>query len=248
MSDDKAGAERILRRTEEVRRRIAEACAGSGRNPSGVRLIAVTKTVPEPIVRLAFDAGLEDLGENYAAELARKARLVPARWHFLGKVQGGTAARVADAADVIHSAEPGGGLEAVARRAASRGRTIECLVQVDFTGRRQGVAPDEVGAFVERASTLPSLRFVGLMTLPPAGLDPEGARPFFARLRGMRDRLREPHPDMVELSMGMSGDFPVAVDEGATMVRVGTALFGARPVQRGQLRDRKPADGGTSAN
>ena len=246
MTGDESGD--IRSRVEEVRRRIAEACAASGRDPAGVRLVAVTKTVPEAVVRRAFSAGIEDLGENYASELARKARRVPARWHFLGKLQAGTSARVAAAADVIHSAEPGGGLEAVARRGAARGRTIECLVQVDFTGGRQGVDPEEVEAFMQRASALPSLRFVGLMTLPPLGPDSEAARPYFARLRDIRDRLRERFPDMVELSMGMSDDFPVAVEEGATMVRVGTALFGARPVQRSDLRGRGTADEGTSAN
>lgn len=224
-----AGAIRVA--AAGVARRIAEACGRAGRDPSGVRMVAVTKTVPAETVRLALEAGLKEFGENYAAELARKAAEIPARWHFLGKVQTGTAARVAEFASVIHSAEPGGGLEAVARRAAARGRTIECLTQVDFTGRRRGVVPEDIEPFLEAASSLPGVRFVGLMTLPPPAPDPELSRPYFARLRAVRDRLRDRWPEVVELSMGMSGDFPVAVEEGATMVRVGTAVFGERPVR-----------------
>jgi PLP dependent protein len=241
-------------RTEAIRaaaagvaRGIAEACDRADRDPAGVRLVAVTKTVPPQTVGLALEAGLKEFGENYAAELARKAAEIPALWHFLGNVQTGTAARIAESASVIHSAEPGGGLEAVARRAAARGRTIECLAQVDFTGRRQGVDPEDVEPFLQAAASLPGVRFVGLMTLPPLAPDPELSRPYFARLRTIRDRLRDRWPEVVELSMGMSGDFPVAVEEGATMVRVGTALFGERPVLRGNPHDRRPAGGGASA-
>jgi PLP dependent protein len=213
-----------------VRARIAAAARLAGRMPEEVTLVGVSKTVPlERVVAMA-EAGLEDLGENHAVEMHRKAEALPnVRWHFLGKLQRGTARHVADVAAVVHSAEPGGALDALARRAESGGRTLEVLAQVDFTGQRQGVDPADLVAFVELLHGMAGLRPVGLMTLPPLTATPEEARPYFARLRALRDDLSERRADMVELSMGMSGDYEVAVEEGATMVRVGTALFGRRP-------------------
>jgi len=212
-----------------VRSGIERACIRAGRGPAEVVLVAVTKTVPVELIRLARAGGLEHFGENHAGELAEKAPLVPATWHFVGKLQSGTAPRVADHADVIHSAEPGRALERVASRAARHGRRIRFLAQVDFTGRRQGVGPDDVEPFLRTAQRLPGIEMVGLMTLPPLADPPEATRPWFARLRELRDSLHERWPGLSELSMGMSGDYEVAVEEGATMVRVGTALFGPRP-------------------
>jgi pyridoxal phosphate enzyme (YggS family) len=214
-----------------VRSRIDAACDRSGRDPEEVRLVAVVKAVPVDVVRAARRVGIDHFGENYANELATKASVVAATWHFLGKVQYGTAARVVAHADVIHSAEPGRGLPRVARRAARSGREIPCLIQVDFTGRRQGTRPEEVEGFVHEldARGIGGVRVVGLMTLPPWSADPEATRPVFAELRRLRDRLGERWPGLTELSMGMSADYHVAVEEGATMVRVGTALFGVRP-------------------
>src|SRR6266700_3598262 len=210
-------------RIEAVREAIASACARAGRRPQDVRLIAATKSVPADVVLEAREAGIEDFGENYAAELATKAALVGARWHFLGRLQRGTAARVAEVADVVHSAEPGHGLERLARSAARAGRTIDCMAQVDFTGLRQGVEPEPavLAGFIDRAGQLEGIRMVGLMTLPPVTPSAEAARPYFVRLRELRDRLGTTLPGLVELSMGMSFDYPVAVEEGATMVRVG---------------------------
>jgi PLP dependent protein len=210
---------------------MATACRRSGREPQSVTLVAVTKTVPLDIVRKAREAGLADLAENYANELAAKARAVPATWHFVGKLQTGTAGSVADHAQVVHSAEPGRALERVAVRAARNGTVLRCLVQVDFTGRRQGVAPELVRDAVGRVSELEGLAVVGLMTLPPWTGEAEAARPYFARLRRLRDEHRDASPGLLELSMGMSGDYEVAIEEGATMVRVGTALFGERTVR-----------------
>jgi hypothetical protein len=140
---------------------------------------------------------------------------------------------VADHADVIHSGEPGRAIERVAHRAAREGRRLRCLVQVDFTGRRQGVDPQEIDVAVERMAEIEGIELAGLMTLPPFTEDLDTTRGFFRELRELRDRLRSKWPEMAELSMGMSGDYEVAVEEGATMVRVGTALFGVRP--RGRL-------------
>lgn len=227
-----AGAELVA----EVRSRIAEACRRAGRDPATVTLVGATKSVPPSRIRVAWDAGVRDFGENYAVELAEKAPQVPATWHFFGKLQRGTAAAVARHADVVHSAEPGEALARVGSRAVAGGRTLRTLIQVDFTGRRQGVAPGDLPRFVDEVLRLPGLRLCGLMTLPPADPDPEAARPFFAQLRGMAEGLRTAAPTLVELSMGMSIDYEVAVGEGATMVRVGTALFGPRPPGRRGMR------------
>ena len=214
---------------DRVREGIAAACHRSGRTADSVTLVAVTKSFPVEVVQTAAALGLEDFGENHAGELAAKSAVVRARWHFLGKLQAGTAPRVADHANVIHSGEPGRGLARVAHRVARAGTRIPCLVQVDFTGQRQGVDPDDLEHAVQDISELNGIDVVGLMTLPPWTEDPEATRAFFRRLRELRDRLRTDHPSIVDLSMGMSHDYEVAVEEGATMVRVGTALFGVRP-------------------
>jgi pyridoxal phosphate enzyme (YggS family) len=215
-----------------VRGHIAAAARRAGRAPGDVTLVGVSKTVPlERVVAMA-EAGLEDLGENHAVEMHRKAEALPnVRWHFLGKLQRGTVRHVADVAAVVHSGEPGAALDALARRADGAGRTLDVLAQVDFTAQRQGTDPTGLDEFVEHLHGLAGLRPVGLMTIPPLAATPEEARAYFARLRTLRDDLSEHWPALVELSMGMSGDYEVAVEEGATMVRVGTALFGRRPLK-----------------
>ena len=216
----------------EVRAGIAGACRRAGRDPSEITLVAVSKTVPVEVVRAARDLGVADFGENRAGELAAKSGAVPATWHFIGTVQTGTARKVADHGNVIHSAVPGRALERIADRARRGGREIPCLLQVDFAGHRQGVAPEDAAGSIRAIAGLVGLRLVGLMTLPPWTGDPEGARPYFARLRAIRDGLAGARPELRELSMGMSDDYQVAIEEGATMVRVGTALFGDRPAVR----------------
>jgi PLP dependent protein len=216
-----------------VRDRMAAACRRARRSPDAVRLVAASKTVPVERVRAAAAAGVEDFAENYARELAEKAAEVAARWHFVGKLQRGTVRHVADLADVVHTAEPGGAIEALARRARDRGRTLDVLIQVDFTGRRQGTHPEDLDALAEHLRTLGGLRLAGLMTLPPLSDDPEASRPSFVHLRELRDGLSGRFTGLAELSMGMSGDYEVAIEEGATMVRIGTALFGTRAAARG---------------
>lgn len=207
-----------------VRERIEAACVRAGRDPVEVRLVAVTKKVDPGRIREAAAAGVTDFGENYLQELTAKRGAAPdARWHFLGRVQSNKARGVAAAADLVQTLEPG---RACRRLGEAADPSLTCLVQVDFTGERVGVAPAEAPAFLEELAEQPSLDVRGLMTVPPLGEDP---RPYFARLRELRDRLREDHPGLVELSMGMSADYEDAVVEGATMVRVGTAIFGPRP-------------------
>jgi pyridoxal phosphate enzyme (YggS family) len=212
-----------------VRSGMEAACRRSGRDPSHVLLVAVTKTVPVEVIRRARALGVEHFAENYANELSAKAAQVTATWHFVGKLQSGTAPRVADHANFVHSAQPGRALQRVASRAGSRGSEIKCLAQIDFSGRRQGVHPDRVEQFLQTMVNLEAVRLVGLMTMPPWADRAEDMRPYYARLRELRDGLRTRWPEIVELSMGMSGDYHVAIEEGATMVRIGTALFGARP-------------------
>jgi PLP dependent protein len=217
---------------EAVRSRIAAACLRSHREPDEVLLVAVTKTVPIEAIERARAEGLCDFAENYANELAAKAPHVDATWHFIGNVQRGNVPRIAEHAHVIHSIEPGRALERLAARASSQDKVLRTLLQVDFTERRQGVTPEHAGAAADACSSLAGTRLVGLMTLPPWTTDPEATRPYFARLRALRDGISQTHPEVVELSMGMSGDYEVAVEEGATMVRIGTALFGPRPTTR----------------
>ncbi len=222
-------AEWIAERVEQVMTAVEAACRRSGRLRDDVTVVAASKTVPMEDVVAALVAGIVHFGENHARELAAKAPTVDATWHFLGRLQRRTARVVAAHADVVHSAEPGGGLDVLARRTSTAGETVRCLVQVDFTGRRQGVAPEDVERFLSDATGRPGVTFVGLMTLPPQTPSADGARPYFRSLRELRDRLRDRRPDLAELSMGMSRDYTVAVEEGATMLRVGTALFGERP-------------------
>jgi hypothetical protein len=196
-----------------------------------VTLVAAAKTVPAEVVGWAVDAGVTAVGENYVQELREKAPALagrPVRWHFIGTLQTSAAAHVADLADVVETLAGERAARRLAGRAARAGRTIDALLEVDFTGERAGLAPDDVPAAADVLGTLEGIRLVGLMTIPPLTADAEGARPWFARLRELRDRVAEKHPDVLELSMGMSLDYPVAIEEGATMVRVGTALFGPR--------------------
>ena len=214
---------------ERVSEGIANACHRAGRDPSGVTLVAVTKTVPVELVARSRDLGVNDFGENYVQELVAKREAVPdARWHYVGTLQRHSAHRVADHADVVHSLEPGRAVQRLAARSAGRGKELPAFVQVDFTGRRAGTAPAETEAFVTEVSGLAGLRIAGLMTLPPEPAGAEDSRPYFRRLRELLEGLRRDFPGMTELSMGMSLDYEVAVEEGATIVRVGTALFGMR--------------------
>ena len=219
----------LIANVAAVRRGIARACERAGRDAAGVRLVAASKTVPADLIRWAFDTGVTDFGENYVKELREKHGAAPeARWHFIGTLQTNTAHRVAALADVVETVAGGHATERLARRASAAGRTIDALIEVDFTGERTGVRPEEVAVTADVVTSLEGLRLVGLMTIPPVSERPEDARPFFVRLRQLRERIRERHPEVLELSMGMSLDYQVAVEEGATMVRVGTALFGPR--------------------
>jgi len=216
-----------------IRARIAAAASRAGRDPSEVLLVGAAKTVPVETVRWAVDAGLGAVGENYVQELRAKrpaleeAR-VPVRWHYIGTLRSSTAQHVADLADVVETVAGERAARRLAGRAARAGRTLDVFLQVDFTGERSGCAPDDVAAAAALVTGLEGLRLRGLMTIPPLTPTPQGARSWFARLRELRDGLRTSFPEVLDLSMGMSLDYEVAIEEGATIVRIGTALFGPR--------------------
>jgi pyridoxal phosphate enzyme (YggS family) len=226
----------IADRLTEVRARIAAAARSVGRNPSSVRLIAVSKTFPLDLVRDAYGAGQREFGENRVQEALEKmqdAGDLDIRWHLLGHLQTNKARRAASAFAAIHSVDSLDLLRKLDAAAEGGGATPRLLIQVDLAGEETkfGVRPADVPPLFEAAASLRAARVVGLMTLPPIPENPEDARPWFIQLRQLRDACAAsgvPADMLQELSMGMSGDFEVAVQEGATMVRVGTAIFGKR--------------------
>ena len=218
----------------EVRARIGEAAARSGRRPEDVRLIAVSKTHPLDAVKAAADAGQQDFGENKVQEALDKieASQQRFRWHLIGHLQSNKAKK-APAFDYIHSIDSVELLRRVDQAAAGAGKTIEVLVQVDLAlePTKHGAPIDQIPGIFRAVADCQAVRAVGLMLLPPLADNPEDARPWFARLRRLREELTGggvPASQLRELSMGMSHDFEVAIEEGATMVRVGTAIFGQR--------------------
>ncbi len=226
----------IPKRLAEIRDRIANAAGRAGRTPDSVRLIAVSKTHPFEAVRAAADAGQIDFGENKVQEALQKiaqstdTRL---RWHLIGHLQSNKAKKAAQAVHSIHAIDSEDLLRRVDQAAAEAGRTVDVLIQVDLAleDTKFGAPVDRVPAIVAAAASCTAARLTGLMLLPPLAENPEDARPWFRRLREMRDELVSagtPAERLRELSMGMSHDFEVAIEEGSTMVRVGTAIFGER--------------------
>jgi PLP dependent protein len=220
----------IAANAASLRDGIARACERVGRDPGEVRIVAAGKTFGPEAIAEVRDAGIRDVGENYVRELRAKRAAVPGVvWHFIGTLQSGSAHHVAELADVVHTVTPGRAAERLGRRASAGGRTLPVLIEVDFAGRGTGVPPEAVREASAVVSAIEGVELVGLMTLPPLPSAPEDSRPYFVRLGALLHELSERRPQMRELSMGMSLDYQVAVEEGATMVRVGTALFGARP-------------------
>ena len=223
-----------------VRARVDRSARRAGRDPAEVTLIAVSKTHPAGPVALAVSAGAQDLGENRVQEAEAKAgevaRLAGARprWHLIGPLQSNKARRAVRLFDVIHTVDSAELVARLERLCGEEGRgELPVLVQLSLAGEatKSGAAEGELPTLVERFGTCARVRLAGLMTMPPYSEDAEQARPYFRRLRELRDGLREAGAfggGAGELSMGMSHDFEVAVEEGATMVRVGTAVFGER--------------------
>ena len=226
----------IARRLNGVRDRIADAARRAGRLPASVRLVAVSKTFPLEAIRAATQSGQVDFGENKIQEAQAKilaAGSLPLRWHFIGHLQSNKARKAAALFDVIHSIDSVDLLRKVDEAVAEKGRHVEVLIQVDLAGEltKHGAPESEVPAIIEAALGCKAVRLSGLMMLPPAVADPADARPYFAAVRDLRERYVAqgvPAANLTELSMGMSHDFEVAIEEGATMVRVGSEIFGER--------------------
>lgn len=224
----------IKSRLAEVQRRITAAAESCGRDPSSITLISVGKTFPAEIVREAVEAGATDLGENRVQEAVAKRPAVPeARWHLIGPLQRNKARAALEVFDLIHTLDR---IELADR--------LQFLLTENFSGRRQdvlievnvgeepqkaGALPEEAAELLEHALGCPNLEVRGLMAIPPWGLEPEESRPYFRKLHELRDDLQQRAGlSLPELSMGMSSDYEVAIAEGATLVRVGTAIFGSR--------------------
>ena len=225
--------EQIAPRLAEVRGRVGAAARLADRDPAEVTLVAVSKTHPPTMLAAAVAAGVTDLGESYAQELTAKQDALPGlavRWHFIGHLQRNKARQVVGRADLIHAVDSAALAIEIDRRVAV-GQAQAVLVAVNLGGEAQksGVRPAEVRDLLAGIATLARTRCEGLMTVPPQSDDPEQARPYFRALRQLRDELATPERPLAVLSMGMSGDFEVAIAEGSTLVRVGTAIFGARP-------------------
>ncbi len=223
---------------EAIRTRIDAACRAAGRDPSGVRLLPVSKTVDQARLRLAYAVGIREFGENKVQEAMGKweamADLPDLRWVLIGHLQTNKAKYAARFASEFQALDSLRVAEALDAQLQKQGRALDVLVQVNTSGEdtKFGLSPDEVPGFVRQLPAFSSLRVRGLMTLALFSDDAALVRPCFVRLRELRERLRQEAPDgiaMDELSMGMSGDFELAIAEGATTVRVGTAIFGRRP-------------------
>jgi len=225
-------AENIAR----VRERIAAACQRAGRGPEDVKLVAVTKTVPPDRIRLAYGAGLRDFGENRVQEAAAKRPALSdltVTWHLIGHLQSNKAKPARELFHWVHSVDSLRVAEKLHQSAVCSGDRLPVLLEVNLGGEatKAGVSENEVIPLVEQISPLETLQLCGLMGIPPFFENPEHARPFFRRLRQLAREVEArgvPNVSMQELSMGMSHDFEVAIEEGATTVRVGTAIFGPR--------------------
>jgi pyridoxal phosphate enzyme (YggS family) len=225
----------IEQRLNQIRSRIAEAAAKAGRDPRTVRLVAVSKTRPPDDVVAAYRAGQVIFGENYVQELTAKVAGIPEplEWHFIGHLQSNKVKYLAGLVTLVHSVDRLSLAEEISRQWVRLGRCCDVLVQVNIAGEASKSGTTETGALqlVRDIALLPNVRVRGLMTMPPFFDDPEAARPHFAELKRLSDLIAGeavPGVEMEELSMGMSGDFEAAIQEGATLVRVGTAIFGER--------------------
>lgn len=216
---------------KKVRDRVLAAAERADRDPAGVRIVAVSKTVTREVVDRAYEAGIRDFGENRIQEAVRKfATPLPAdaTLHLIGHLQTNKARDAVRFFDLIHSVDRTGLVDALQRRASLEEKVVDILLQVNIAGEEQkhGCAPEEAEALLRYGAEQPNLRIMGLMTMAPLVEDPEETRPVFRALRELRDQLQESTGyALPELSMGMTNDFAVAVEEGATLVRVGRAIF-----------------------
>jgi pyridoxal phosphate enzyme (YggS family) len=225
----------IRQNLSALHERISRAAAGCGRDPASVRLVTVTKTQGVEAVRAAIHAGSVIVGENYIQEAREKfdaLAALPAEWHFIGHLQTNKAKYAVRMFALIHTVDSEKLAAELDKQAGKIGKTQNILVQVNIGAEptKSGVDPDQAADLVRRISGYENICIQGLMAMPPFFDAPERARPFFRELRRLSNRIQEQiQMPALELSMGMSGDFEVAIEEGATLVRIGTAIFGARP-------------------
>jgi hypothetical protein len=226
----------VKERLERIKKRIADAATACGRNPTEVRLVAVSKTMSTDRVDQAIAAGATILGENYIQEAREKVNALydrPVQWHFIGHLQSNKAKYAVRMFDLIHSVDSLKLAKAIDKEARKNDKVQAVLVQVNISHEetKSGIEASEAIDLLSQIGKLANIRVSGLMTMPPFFDAPERARPFFRELARLRDRIAAaniPGVQMNELSMGMTGDFEVAIEEGATLVRIGTAIFGAR--------------------
>jgi len=226
----------ISEKVAAIHKRVAQACARAGRDPGTVTLVAVSKTFAAGAVRDAVQAGIMDIGENYVQEMLQKRDELgnpSIRWHFIGHLQSNKVKSIAGWITMVHAVDSAGLAAELDRHATRIGRVIPCLIEVNTTDEASkfGVRPESAAQFVRSLAGLDGIRISGLMTIGPFLPDPEGSRPMFRRLRLIREEisaLRQPNAPVEHLSMGMTGDFEVGIEEGATLIRIGTALFGPR--------------------
>ena len=224
--------ERVLLNLREVRDRIAAAAARSGRAAGAVRLVAVTKTVPVEMIGVLTGAGQRDIGENRPQQIRDRAAALAdpsIAWHLIGQLQRNKVKYVVPLAAMIHSVDSLALAEEISKRAQAQGARAACLLEINSGEEsKSGIGPAEALRLAPAVAALPGIHLAGLMTMAPLAADPAAVRPVFAALRDLRDRLNREAPlprPLTELSMGMTQDYEVAIEEGATIVRVGTALF-----------------------
>ena len=222
----------VAERYSVVVRRVAAAVTRAGRGPGDVTVVAVSKTWPADVLKDAAGAGVEVFGENRAQELKEKVAVLGdrVRWHFVGPLQSNKVRYVVGVAELVHSVDRYGLGEAIARRARALGIVQDVLIEVNVAGEasKHGVEPAGVARLAEEVAGLDGVAVRGLMAIPPRTADPEGTRQYFRDLAALRDSVAGAVPGATELSMGMSADFEQAIEEGATIVRVGEAIFGPR--------------------
>lgn len=231
---------------ESVRKTIKASCEKAGRNPDEVTLITVSKTKPVSALREAYEAGSRDFGENKVQELVDKIPELPAdiRWHMIGHLQRNKVKYIVGRVSMIHSVDSLRLAEEISREAQKQGCVVDILIEVNVAGEESkfGVSPEEAPELVEKISALSCLRVQGLMTIAPFTEDPEKNRPYFRKLKKLSVDIEGKNIDnvnMTVLSMGMTGDYSVAVEEGATCIRVGTGIFGERQPQQKALQAAK---------
>lgn len=221
----------LERNLQNIRERIKKACLKSGRNPEDITLVAVSKTVDIDTVKKAYELGITHFGENRVQELKNKIPLLPqANWHMIGRLQTNKVKDVVGKVVLIHSLDRWHLAEEINKRAEKLGLNVSTLLQINIAGEEQkaGISPDDVEYFLESVGQLAHIRIAGFMTMAPLLDNPEQARPVFRELAQLRQKLAKkdyPNVELKYLSMGMSQDFEVAIEEGADIVRIGSAIF-----------------------